>query len=107
MPMVVIDLLKAPASIAAQLARRMVEIRPGLFVGSLSTRSVELLWTAITESRAKSAVLVYPAKTEMGIGFRTFGEYRYEIISNFGLPLVRVRTKEKLVKAPEVAKSLI
>ena len=103
MPMVMIDLLGASAGIEGQVARRLVEVRPGLYVGSLSRRTLELLWDAVVASHPKAAVLVYPAKTEMGCAFKSVGECRYEIVSNFGLPLVRFKTVAKIGSDGKIA----
>jgi len=90
-PMVVIDLECAPPKLYGQLSRRMLEVRPGVFVAALSRRSFLEIWQAVEISGAKSALAVYQAKTELGIDFKTIGQHRYQIVDNFGLPLISTR----------------
>ena len=88
MSMIVIDLEGASMQIEGVLARRLLEVRPGVFVGNLSKRAIEVIWEAIEISKPRSALVVFPAKTESGIAVKTLGEHRYVIVENFGLQLM-------------------
>ena len=92
MPMVVIDLLGANPILEGQVSRKLLEVRPGVYTGSLPKRQIELLWNAVAESKPQAALLVYPAKTETGITIKTVGSHRYEIVESDGLQLVRVKS---------------
>lgn len=89
MALVVIDVTCAPPSLAGTLQRRMLEVRAGLFVGALGRRSIEQIWCLLTESGAKSAVMIYPAKNESGFRMMQFGEHDYVPVDNFGVQLIR------------------
>lgn len=93
MPLIVLDVCVAPQALLGVLSRRLIEVRAGLFVGSVSKRAVETLWTLVSESSAQSALLMYPARNELGVGFRSCGESRHKIIDSDGLPLVAVFSK--------------
>ena len=103
--MVVIDLEGASPKLCGQLSRRMLEVRPGVFVGALSKRSFMEIWNAVEKSGPKAAMTVYPAKTELGIGFKTTGQHRYHVVDNDGLPLIAIRkftrTKSRAIQEPE------
>lgn len=93
MPMVVIDLLGADPNLEGQVSRKLLEVRPGVYTGSLPKRQIELLWNAVIESAPTAALLVYPAKTETGIAIKTVGSHRYEIVENDGLQMVRFKVQ--------------
>ena len=86
--MIVIDLEGASRQIEGVLARRLLEVRPGVFVGNLSKRAADVMWEAIEKSSPKSALLVCPSKTENGMTIKAFGELRYVVVENYGLQLV-------------------
>lgn len=86
--MVLIDLLDASAILEGQISRKLLEIRAGVYVGSLSKRQVETLWTAVVDSSPKAALLVYAAKNEVGVTMKSFGNHRYKLVDSDGLQLV-------------------
>ena len=88
MPLIVLDLVGAPSKISGMLSRRLLEVRAGLFVGSLSTRVVKDLWDVVEHSSTKSATLIFPARNELGMSLRTKGESRYKITDYDGLLLI-------------------
>lgn len=92
MPMLLIDLLDAPAVLEGQISRKLLEVRPGVYVGSLSKRHLEVLWQATIEAAPRAALLVYAAKTETGISMRSIGTHRYSIEDSDGLQLVSIKS---------------
>jgi len=89
--MVLIDLEGASPRLYGQLSRRMLEVRSGVFVGVLSKRSFVEIWDAVEKSHPQAAMAVYPVKTELGIAIKTYGQHRYHVIDNDGLPLIAIR----------------
>ena len=81
--------------LSGMLSRQLLELRAGLFVGSLSRKSIQVIWDAVEQSGSRSAILVYPARNEMGMAIRQCGESRYQIVDFDGLPLMRMVKKEK------------
>lgn len=88
MPMMLIDLSYPEKLLEGQISRKLLEIRPGVYVGSLSKKQMALLWDAVIQSSPKAALLVYAAKTETGISMKSIGEHRYKIVDNDGIQLV-------------------
>lgn len=88
MPMLLIDLLFPEKRLEGQISRKLLEIRPGVYVGSLSKKQMELLWNAVLLSPPKAALLVYAAKTETGISMKSVGEHRYQLVNSDGIQLV-------------------
>ncbi len=91
--MIVVDVENASSKLKGLLSRRLLEIRPGLFVGSLSRRATEQLWNDVLGSNTPSAFLAFPAKNELGFGILSTGVHRYEVVDNYGLPLVKYHRK--------------
>lgn len=98
MPMIVIDLSEPSEKLVGVLARRLLEVRPNLFVGSLSKRSIEVMWDLIQTSDPKAALLVFAAKTETGIAMRSIGKHRFDIEPNYCLQLVAqsIKVRKKI-----------
>ena len=103
MPMIVIDIKKATEKTKGILSRCLSEIRPGLFVGSLSKRMIEQLWNVIVSSKPGSACLAYPVKNEFGVRVLSIGSSRCEMTDNFGLLLVSF-VKNKVRNNKEIKK---
>jgi CRISPR-associated protein Cas2 len=93
MPMIVIDLLGASNLIEGQVSRKLIEVRPGVYAGSLSKRQTEILWDAVIKSKPKAALIIYSAKTEIGISMKSFGDHRYQIVDQEGVQLVAYQKK--------------
>ena len=95
MGMLVIDVEGARQPVIGMLSRRMLEIRPGLFVGALSRREVEQIWEVIIQDRPKAALLVHGSRNELGFEIKTAGEHRYDPHEFDGLTLVSFVRKRK------------
>jgi CRISPR-associated protein Cas2 len=81
-----------PAAVRGALTRWMTEPAPGLYVGTLSARVRDELWTVIAASVSDgAAVLVHPAANEQGYALRTAGERRRIPVDVDGLTLVALR----------------
>lgn len=95
MPMVVLDLDGAPAALIGTASRRMLEVRPGVFVGSLSARVIDQLWAEVEKTRPRSALLVRSERNELGLGFKQLGDHRYKLCEQHGIMLVSFLGKSK------------
>lgn len=68
--MIVLVLAACPAGLRGQLTRWLLEISPGVFVGRVSTRVRELLWSRVKElSREGRAIMVFQARNEQRLDF--------------------------------------
>jgi CRISPR-associated protein Cas2 len=81
---------RASPGLRGQLTRWMIEVRAGVFVGTLSSRVREKLWM-LTESRNPKggSLLVYRAQNEQGFVIESHGDTSREVIDIEGLLLVR------------------
>ncbi len=82
-------LTAVPPNIRHALTRWMIEPAPGVFVGSMSARVRDELWSIIeTETHGGWALLIHPDTTEQGFSIRTCGADRRHIVDFDGLHLV-------------------
>lgn len=88
--MVVMVLERASASLRGRISRWMVEVKAGVFVGSLSARVRDLLWESVcSRNRDGGSVLVYAAPNEQGFVILGHGEPSRVVIDMEGLLLVK------------------
>ncbi|MGA5771801.1 type I-E CRISPR-associated endoribonuclease Cas2e [Streptomyces pseudogriseolus] len=95
--MVVIATTAVPDHLRGALSRWTSEVVPGIFVGSVSARVRDELWTTVTEAVGTgAALLVHPATTEQGYAIRTAGTRRRVPVDFDGLTLIRMTTAPKV-----------
>lgn len=86
--MTVIVLTAVPPALRGVLTRWLFEIAPGVFVGHVSARVRELLWSRIIEGLGRGrAILVHSARNEQHLDFRTFG-HDWEPVDFEGITLM-------------------
>jgi len=98
---ILLDLDGAPAKLTGIVKRYLVEIRPCVFVGKLSARTAEQLWEQVVALSPKAAIMAYPARNELGVGFKTYGRSRFQILDCDGLPLIMRIAKDNGIGAGE------
>ena len=90
--MVVLATTAVPDHLRGALSRWMIEVTPGLFVGTLSARVRDELWAAASDVIGDgAAVLIHPDNTEQGYTLRSVGERRRRPVDFDGLTLVAIR----------------
>jgi CRISPR-associated protein Cas2 len=88
--MVVLVLERAPASLRGELTRWMLEIRSGVFVGTLTPPVRNLLWQKACQGLAGGAgILVYSARNEQGFSVDLWGDPSRFVVDFEGLRLVQ------------------
>ncbi len=88
--MIVIVLERTPPAVRGLLTRWMLELKAGVFVGTVSARVRDELWRAVTSSRrAGSCMLVHRAQTEQGFEIRVEGDPSRAVVDYDGLQLLR------------------
>ena len=94
--LVIIDISGAPRELTGKLQKIMLEIRPGTFVWKLSSQRVKEIWEDIIKKDC-DAICVYAARNECGFVIATHGnsKSKREVISNFGIPLVKYKKSLK------------
>ncbi len=89
--MIVLVLERVSPSLRGEVTRWLLEVRAGLFVGSVSAEVRDRLWEKACKGRGSGAgVLLHRASTEQGFAIQTCGEPGREIVDFEGLSLVRI-----------------
>ena len=87
--MLVIVVENAPPRLRGRLAIWLLEVRAGVYVGSVSRRVREMMWeTVIKGIEDGNAVMAWSTYTESGFDFLTWGANRREPVEIDGLKLV-------------------
>lgn len=97
--MTVLILERAAPGVRGELSRWVLEIRAGVFVGTLSARVRNKLFELVCNKTIGGAVIMmWPARNEQGFAVRTFGDTTRAIVDVEGLTLVakRPRTEDDL-----------
>ncbi len=69
--MTVIVVTACPAGLRGHLTRWLLEISPGVFVGTPSARVRELMWLRVVDMvKTGRALMVYRANNEQGLAFK-------------------------------------
>jgi len=99
--MVVLATTAVPEHLRGALSRWMIEVAPGLFVGTVSARVRDELWhTAAAVVGDGAAILIHPDNTEQGYSLRTAGERRRRPVDFDGLTLVAMSPLTKTEEPP-------
>ena len=87
--MTVIVLSRVPPGLRGDLAKWLLEVRPGVYVGRLTAAVRVRLWDRITKYVKKGdATLVYMVANEQGYRILTIGDPSYRVRDFEGLQLI-------------------
>ena len=87
--MTVIVLSRVPQGLRGDLAKWLLEVRPGVYVGRLTAAVRVRLWERITKYvKHGDATLVYMASNEQGYQILTLGDPSYRVRDFEGLQLI-------------------
>lgn len=93
--MTVLVMDRVAESVRGELTRWFLELKPGVFVGTVNARVRTLLWDRICKEKVETgAVLVYRANNEQGFEMHISGEPKREVVDLEGIQLVRVKNTE-------------
>ncbi len=93
--MIVIVVERATPGLRGQLTRWMLEVRAGVFVGTLSSRVRDKLWELVKARNPNGgSLLIARANNEQGFFVESHGDTSRQVIEMEGLWLVRKPTKE-------------
>ncbi|WP_404870936.1 type I-E CRISPR-associated endoribonuclease Cas2e (plasmid) [Kitasatospora griseola] len=85
----VLSVTAVPDHVRGALTRWLIEVTPHLYVGTVSAKVREELWSAVAGCVADGvAVLVHPTQNEQGFDLRTVGAQRRNPVDFDGLLLV-------------------
>ncbi|WP_328765427.1 MULTISPECIES: type I-E CRISPR-associated endoribonuclease Cas2e [unclassified Streptomyces] len=89
--MVVLATTAVPDHLRGALSRWTTEVVPGIYVGSVSARVRDELWTQVAAVVGDGqAVLIHPAPTEQGYALLTAGTRRRIPVDFDGLTLIKM-----------------
>jgi CRISPR-associated protein Cas2 len=87
--MLVIVVENVPPRLRGRLAVWLIEIRAGVYVGDLSVKVREMIWSQIENGiEDGNAIMVWTTNTESGFDFITLGKNRRLPVELDGLKLV-------------------
>ncbi|MEO1331002.1 MAG: type I-E CRISPR-associated endoribonuclease Cas2e [Pseudomonadota bacterium] len=87
--MMVVVVENAPPRLRGRLAVWLLEIRAGVYVGSYSKRTREMIWDQVVDLIADGdGVIAWTAPTDAGFEFQTVGRNRRRPVDFDGLKLV-------------------
>lgn len=87
--MVVLVLTACPAGLRGHLTRWLMEISPGVFVGKVTARVREELWTQVLDlCKDGKALMVVSARTEQGLEIRSH-RHDWELADLDGMTVMR------------------
>ncbi|MBU1276449.1 MAG: type I-E CRISPR-associated endoribonuclease Cas2 [Proteobacteria bacterium] len=87
--MLVIVVENAPPRLRGRLAVWLLEVRAGVYVGKLSRRAREMVWSHVQQGLEDgNAVMAWSTNTEQGFDFLTLGVNRRKPIELDGVKLV-------------------
>ncbi len=79
-----------PPRLRGRLAVWLLEVRAGVYIGDVSKRSREMIWSTIRDlAETGNVVLAWASNNESGFEFVTWGENRRTPVDFDGLRLVK------------------
>lgn len=94
--MVLLVLERAPGSLRGELTRWLMELRPGVFLGTVSALVRDEIWTVCLAKIGRGGcMLIHPAQTEQGFAIRTHGVLTRAPVEYDGLWLLRRALADK------------
>ena len=95
--MLVIVVENAPPRLRGRLALWLLEVRAGVYVGKVSRRVREMIWTNIENGiQEGNAVMAWSTNTESGFDFQTLGKNRRIPKEMEGIKLVSFLPEDQL-----------
>lgn len=86
--MIVMD--RSTEALRGQLTRWMLEVKAGVFVGTVSVMVRDLLWEKVKEDiDAGAAMMIYPSQNEQGFSMEMCHSPRRSVVDFDGLYLVK------------------
>ncbi|OGW28360.1 MAG: type I-E CRISPR-associated endoribonuclease Cas2 [Nitrospirae bacterium GWC2_42_7] len=87
--MLVIVVENVPPRLRGRLAVWLLEVRAGVYVGHISRRVREMIWSTVIKGCGEgNAVMAWSTNTESGFDFLTWGSNRREPVEMDGIKLV-------------------
>lgn len=89
--MVVLVIENAPEKLRGTLTRWLLEVKPGVFTGSISAGVRDRIWRRVTDNMEHAgALLIFSADTEQGFRIEMCGYPKRSVIDIEGIQLIKV-----------------
>lgn len=99
--MITLATTAVPDHVRGALSRWLIEVAPGLYIGTVSARVRDELWSTITAVIGDgAAILAHPDNTEQGFTLKTAGTRRRVPTDFDGLTLVTMQASTTTEPAP-------
>jgi CRISPR-associated protein Cas2 len=99
--MIAISATAVPDHLRGALTRWLLEVTPNLYVGTVSAKVRDELWTSVAASTGDgTAVLIHPADNEQGFTLQTAGPQRRQPLDFDGLTLIGFRREGQETAKP-------
>ncbi|MHC5906414.1 type I-E CRISPR-associated endoribonuclease Cas2e [Streptomyces sp. S6] len=99
--MIAISLTAVPDHLRGALTRWLLEVTPHLYVGTVSARVRDELWSTVTATTTDGvSVLIHPADNEQGFTLHTTGNQRRSPVDFDGLTLIAYQPQGKETAKP-------
>lgn len=96
MAFVVVVTENIPPRLRGRMAIWLLEVRAGVYIGDVSVRTRDMLWTQLSEGCEEgNVVMAWSSSHESGYEFQTLGENRRVPIEFDGLQLVAFKPIEQ------------
>lgn len=93
--MVMVILERVPPSLRGELSRWLLELHPGVFVGTMKPLVRRKVWERVCSAmRGGAGILVYAARNEQGFEVEFWGATNRSMIDRDGLKLVQIKKGE-------------
>ena len=90
--MVLISMENVSESLRGECTRYMIEIKAGVFLGTISASVRDLLWEKVKDGCVEGgAVLAYSARTEQGFMLEMWGNPRRKVEDLDGIFLIKTQ----------------
>lgn len=90
--MTLITMENVPESLRGECTRFLIEIKAGVFLGTISAAVRSLLWKKVKENaQSGAAILAYSYPNEQGFVLEMHGDPRHKIVDIDGLNLIQNR----------------
>lgn len=92
--MIVLMLEHVSEKIRGECTKYLLEIKPGIYLGTITSQVRALLWDMIcNEGNTGGAMIAYSTNNEQGFKIESFGDPSREIDELDGVQLIRYKTE--------------
>lgn len=89
--MIVISIESAPLPVRGELSKWLIELKPGVFVGSVSADIRDRLWDKLEKYPENiDAIMAYSTNNEQGFTMKMQGDPHRSVVDYDGVSMVKI-----------------